>query len=243
VQKIKEKRSQHLLVRRLPFAIVWALSGMMIGTIANIFMATELARNLTIQQAVMTGVLWSSIVGGLVYIVLIERLLKHSMRGWLVYSLMGSAITLFFSNILTSRPIAEPDIFLILMAIVHLVPPLLLQTLWLRQRVQKAWLWMMTVLMTATVSNMVYTALPELGRSPVSPLGLVLGLIFGLITGSVMHYLWSHPKDTEKAKVDFATDDNTNRDHERLARLQDREHEHHNPLWDVGDDQALQSEM
>jgi drug/metabolite transporter (DMT)-like permease len=240
VQKTKEKRSSHNLARRLPFVIVWALSGMMVGTVANIFMATELARNLTIQQAVMTGVLWSSIVGGLVYIVLIERLLKHSMRGWLVYSLIGSAITLFFSNILTSRPIAEPDIFLVLMAIVHLVPPLLLQTLWLRQRVQKAGLWMMTVLMTATVSNIFYTALPELGRSPISPPALVLGLIFGLITGSVMHYLWSHPKADEKAKVDFATDEDSNRNYERLARLQERDRS--NPLWEISDDQALQSE-
>jgi hypothetical protein len=59
-----------------------------------------------------------------------------------------------------------------------------------------------------------------------------------LIEGAVIHTLLSHPKDIQKAKVDFAADNNS--DEARLERLQDRERS--NPLWDTDGEQTLQSE-
>ena len=68
----------------------------------------------------------------------------------------------------------------------------------------------------------------------------LLTVLENLIEGAVMHTLLSHPKDTEKAKIDQAADEQSNAHHERLERLQERDTS--NSLWDVGDEQTLQSE-
>jgi hypothetical protein len=59
-----------------------------------------------------------------------------------------------------------------------------------------------------------------------------------MLMAGIMCFLWSHPRNTEKAKVDFAADEHT--EETRIERLQ--ELDSNNPLWEVGDYPTLRSE-
>lgn len=233
MEKTKAKRGTHWLARRLPFALLWAFSAAIMSALSNAFTATRFFNSLTMHQMALFLVLWVDIAGGLVQVQLIERLVKRSMRGWLVYTLIGNFITLFFANLIITSTTIPYDTMHALIPLVYLAPPLLLQTVWLWRRVYTPWLWASAAVIMSLGFNALYVFLPRLAVSLISQ---VLGLISGLIMGVIMHYLWAHPKDTEKAKIDFASD----KDEERIERLQKREQA--NPLWNMGDEQAMQSE-
>ena len=105
------------------------------------------------------------------------------------------------------------------------------QTIWLWRRSNKAWLW---PLLSGNSAFALYVLLPISLRS--RALNLSMPIALALLSGFVMHYILTHAKDTEKAKIVFDADDQS--DDDRAERLQERDTR--NPLWDVGDDQALQ---
>jgi hypothetical protein len=235
MQKTKAKRSSHWLIRWLPFAILWAISGVIMSAISNAFTETSLFNSFTYQQMGTFLVLWVDIAGGMIQLQLVERLLKRSMRGWLFFTLVGNLITLFLANqIYINIAVIPASTMKGLIPLVYLAPPLILQTIWLARRVQKPWLWGTSTVLMSLGFNRLYEVSPRLAYSPVAT---ILSLLSGFIVASVMYTLWAHPKDTEKAKVDFAVDSQAD---ERLARLQERDRS--KPLWEEGDHPTLQSE-
>ena len=236
MQKPKAKRT-HWLARRLPFAVLWALAGIVVATLTNAFLATRPSEYLTPQQITFLISLWNVVAVALIRIQLVERLLKRSMRGWLVYTLIATTISLFGLNLIVGQRTTDSQLTRLLGSFMYLLPNLILQTVWFWPRVHKAWLLPLISIIFALGFHGLYSASPA---SIESPWVQGLGVLSSVIMGAVIHYLWSHPKDAEKTKVDFAADEDSDSDNERLSRLQ--EQERHTPLWDIGDDQALQSE-
>ena len=100
-----------------------------------------------------------------------------------------------------------------------------------------AWLWpLLTIPLLGAFTMIRY------GDGDYQLLKLVTLLSIGVVQAGLMHYFWQHPKDSEKVKIDFDSNHETNHleQPERLERL--REHEPDVLLWNTGTDQALQSE-
>jgi hypothetical protein len=235
MQKTKAKRRSHWLVHSLLFAFLWAISEVIMGRISNAFTETPFFLNLTYDQMAIVLVLWVDIVGGMIQVQLVERMLKKSMRGWLVITLIGNLITLILAHQINNNPTLPTTTTNILVQLVYFVPVLALQTAWLARRVYKPWLWGSSILVLSMGFNRLYETTPRLMHSPAAT---VLGLLSSMLAAGIMYFLWSHPRDTEKAKVDFATAENV--DEDRIERLEERDS--NNPLWEVGDHPTLQSE-
>lgn len=235
IQKTKEKRGvSSWLHRRIPFALLWALAMAIIAALSRTITDSAFFKSLSYQQMAIVLVLWTDIVGGMLQVQLIERFLKRSMRGWLVVTLVGNLITLFVANLITTNRAIPANVVSGLIPIVYLVPPLLLQTIWLARRVEKPWLWGASTFILSIGFNKLYERMPYLNYSPIAP---VLGFLSAFIVGIIMHYLWSHPRDSEKAKHDLTADGQSD-EFARLERLQELENS--SPLWEAGDHPTLQ---
>jgi hypothetical protein len=154
----------------------------------------------------------------LLQVIMIEKLFKRSMRGFLVYSMIGYSIMLvgFLRNWSTNF-----EVTILAVTLASLVPSLM-QTVWLWRRVQKPWLWFATALVIAGVERLIYSRVSY----PITPqiaslaFSLAVTLGFSLVYGTIMHYLLSHPKDVEKPKIRAIEDDSAS-DQARLARLEE----------------------
>jgi hypothetical protein len=250
MRKTKSKRGVFWKDQMLPFVIVWTMSIGIIGIVSRLWQSIPLPFLYNEPEARVTLSLLTSVIGtGLAQVFLVERLLKKSMRGWMLYTLPSILVTLTVNRFLDTalwrieiNAYLYPYIgfwgYLLLSTLGLNAPTSLLQALWLRKRVKHAWLW---PLLTIPLL-LAFTAIPY-GESNYQLLKLITLLSVGVIQAGLMHYLWSHPRDTEKAKVDAAAHHDAHANHleqfERLERLQEREHE--TPLCDDSDHQTLQS--
>jgi hypothetical protein len=164
----------------------------------------------------------------------VERVLKHSMRGWTLYSIYGLLLT-FAANEAVHRVVLPATVnfadslrqLFILMAVLLPVP--LFQSLWLKKYVQSAWQWSLVTLIAAWV-----VALHQAGGNDFLFIAMML---HGFVQGATMRYLWTQPRYTEKAKVDFDVDNQASVDN-RAAHLQTSESP---PVtWHTRDEQAAQ---
>lgn len=238
--KTKAKRDIQIHIQILPFAIIWALSTVITGYIASTFMRIFLYPLLTSELAGAASNFVPILVTGMVQVVLVERLLKRSMGKWMLYTTVSGLATLFLIHGVARSMIYSQnfnsDFYMLVNLIAYYVPASILQYVWLRRRVNRAWLWpFASILFTLAFS---LRGLLSSDYTSSFFTAMVQFLSYSIIQASLMYSLWQHPKDTEKAKIDFAADDQS--DEMRLTRLQ--EQERHNPLWDLGNNQALQSE-
>lgn len=232
-----EKQKRHSALRQISFVLVWSISLAAVGFLARVFTTSILAPLLPTDQTLLLSRLISLLIPALLQVQLVERLLKRPMRGWMLYTLPGILITILLMELVRfflPAPVARFDPYLLLSTLAFIVPAPVLQGLWLRQRVHKAWLWPTAALLTA----LVFSAFPSDGSNP-HLLWLILTLLYGVIQGTVMHALWQHPKDIEKAKVDFDVADDTAADQHRIERLQTSEHLRTSP-WPYADEAASQ---
>ena len=101
-----------------------------------------------------------------------------------------------------------------------ILPLSLPQFVWLRSRVRSAWLWPLVSIVTVWIVSFVIPQYQAQARyENGNNLVLMATLLHGCMQGGVMRYLWMQEKEKEKAKNEFATDD----DEERLQRLQENE--------------------
>lgn len=210
MRKTKAKRDSFWQAGTLPFIGLWACTyGAAWGTAIFLFEIDAFARALSSMQTNIVGISTVLLVASLLQVQVVERLLKHSMRGWMLYTLIGTIITYFtFTNV--SGGAMWPTMLTVMSL---LLPAPLVQTVWLWKRVHGAWLWPLASLVACIVF-----ALPLRGSTPQHIL-IWAALLHGLIQGGVIRHLWTQEKMTEKAKIDFATDD----DKERMQRLQESE--------------------
>jgi hypothetical protein len=211
MRKLKAKRDAFWQVGTLPFVALWAGSyAIAWGVVLFLFQNVEATRSLSTTQANVLGISTVLLVAGLLHVQVVERLLKHSMRGWMLYTLIGTVITFFTFSI--QKGGAMWPTTLTVMSL--LLPAPLIQTGWLWRRVKSAWLWPLASIVACLVF-----ALPLRGSTPQIAL-LWAALLHGLIQGGVMRYLWTHTKNIKSSRIDFATDE---ADEGRLQRLQQNE--------------------
>lgn len=233
MHKTKQKPDSRWPIRFFSYAVLWMLIGGISVLFARVFQALDPLPLVTPIQAMLIHTSLSAFLVALFQALLTDRWFKRSMRGWVIYSMIGTLIVLFARvNPSLWNPYDDASVTLRSLVLMLAVP--LFQALWLRRRVYRAWVWPVThylLLMGGTFlmrRNILTTAILH---------DLWTGL-YGLFCGMVMIYLWSYPKDAEKAKVDVATNEQVVE--ARISRLQ--EHAHSKPLWDMGNDQALHSE-
>lgn len=232
-----EKYKHDSVVRRIPFVLVWSISLAAVGLLTRAFVSSVLAPLLPSDQTLLMSRLISLLIPALIQVQLVERLLRQTMRGWMLYTLPGALITILLMEAVRfffPAPVARFDPYLLLSTIAFIVPVPILQGLWLRQHVHKAWFWPTAAILTA----LVFSAFPSDGSNP-HLLWLILTLIYGFVQGSVMHALWQHPKEIEKAKVDFDVADDVEIDQHRIERLQTSEHLR-TSHWPYADETASQ---
>jgi hypothetical protein len=240
MQKSKIKRDLPPSGRRLPFVMMSMLIAVFAILMESGFSATKPYSYLTRQQ-VEIAVFVMRLFPTLLQVVLIERLLKCSMRGWLV----STAIAAFVTLIILGTAMNWSDnlgIIQLVGTLTVFAPVMVFQTFWLWRRFYKAWYWPLIIVLAQYI---VPSILVSFGRSStIGSIFTVLPLMIAAVEASVLYHILSHPKDTEKAKVDAAAHHDAHANHleqfERLERLQKREHE--TPLWDDSDHPALQSE-
>lgn len=210
MRKTKTKRDAFWQAGTLPFILLWAISyGVAWGAVILLFELAPFTSSLTSTQANVLGISTVLLTSGLLQVQVVERLLKRSMRGWMLYTLIGTVITFF-----TFRNIEDGAMWPTALTVMSLLLPVpLVQTAWLWKRVRSAWLWPL-----ASVVACLIFAMPLRGDTGQSTL-IWAALIQGLVQGSVMRYLWTQEKDDEKARADFATHDVE----DRIQRLQENE--------------------
>jgi hypothetical protein len=184
-----------------------------------------------------------TLVVAFVQVQLVERLLKRSMRGWMLFTIAGLVTTWALTFFFQQPFVFESPILLsfyeqigvytstILNVFISTVPTALFQAIWLRRQVRdtrEAWLWPLLLITLSAItqglqmyiiSNRPYDT--DNTATILNIMSLVMTLIYGVSTGLVMHSLISHPRETQKAKVD---DVDTNLVYSsRTARLQESE--------------------
>jgi hypothetical protein len=237
MQKTKIKHDAPLSGRRAPFVVMSVVIAIIGMAIQSAFLATNPHRYLPFQQ-VQIAVFTIGLFPVLLQVLLIERFLKRSMRGWLVSTTIGTLITLLLLSTFTNWS-DDSDTIQIVGFVTSFGPTIALQTFWLWRRFKKAWLWPLFIIFVE------YNATGFLIRFGVNSVTQTIFGVLPIVTAAVqaliLYYLLSHPRDTQKAKVDFATSHQSD-EHERLEHLQDHERKQHKTLWDSADEQALQSE-
>ena len=220
----KQKRKNDTLVQRrtlsfialsvLSYAIAWSGTSILINLLFRLL-------HLSMKKTHALGFTISTLFIAIVQIYLVERLFKNSMRRWLWYTMIGILITL---PLYRNDP-EWPTTMTIFLS--PLFPVTLAQTVWLWRRVRRAWLWPLASIAGKVLAIISLYFTPLIGsRFDSSGAHLLMSLPYGLVQGLMLHYLWSHPKQTEKAKVDFDMADQSNREHDRIERLQTSEHLH-----------------
>ena len=215
MRKEKSKNDMFWQAGTLPFVALWA------GSYAAVWMAlwavleANVIRGLSNEQTNIFAISFITLGAALLQVQVVERLLKHSMRGWMLYTIVGTLLTF-----LTFHDLSGSDARMILTKLSLLVPAPLIQTVWLWRRVKAACLWPLASVAAAMV--FVLPLRSEYSGSSQTLL-VIAALLYGLIQGGVMRYLWLQPKETvtEKAKFDIGTDRYT--DQARTQRLQSSE--------------------
>jgi hypothetical protein len=190
----------------------WLLAIMIYEAFENFFQFGGMANALLV--AVVPGMIIA-----LVEMLIVERGLKKSMRGWLPVSLFGWLAS-FFSYLMFSQmsyAVGSP----IIQIVILFLPAAIAQFLWLSRRVKNAWLWVGAAIVSALVF-----VLPlnvgneyEYGNQEIMQfVFLALSAILqGAVTGLTMYTLQQQRKDNpQKAKL-AAVDDISA---EAAARLQ-----------------------
>lgn len=240
MRKTKAKRESFWRKQMLPFVVVWTIGAVLVKIMSSTLV--NFLSSMTQQSYPEVSTLTSVIGIGLLQVFLVERLLKKSMRGWMLYTALSALaililnevfLQLFFGPTLFLRTIL--DNYQPLSSFALNVPTALLQAFWLRQRVHRAWLWPLLTIPLLVISTEI-----QYGQQNYGLLKMILFLSVGVVQAALMHYFWQHPKQTENTHIDFAEDDESSHEPLRLERLQERDQQ--TPLWDVDDDQVLQSE-
>jgi hypothetical protein len=237
MHKSKTKPDSLWSARSLLFIVLWA-SSYRVTESGGILLSEMLASILPRPRAGIIALCLAVLFLHMVHMLLVEKILRRSMRGWIAYSLVGSLITFFTYNatIYLARGSLPslygdipPNLFNWFVFYVALVLPLpLMQAVWLWRRVRAAWLWPLLSVVVAFVFAFVI----PIGRIDGIPIMTAL-----LLQGITMRYLWTQTRYTEKAKVDFDVDSQANVD-TRAARLQTSESL---PVtWHTRDEQAAQ---
>jgi hypothetical protein len=266
MDKPKRNNDMFLRGRTVTFTILWTASYLVaclisfflvsiVGAIVPIWFRPWIPRYPVLLISLMMT------LPALLHVQIIERVFKQSMRGWLLYSLLGAMLTTLL--LLGLNPGSGWSLTSILYdAPIYFLGGTFVQTAWLWQRVtstrrlplfggqalgfapdqklplKAAWLWPIVGVLSL-IASFKHPFLLRLMPGTESYFVLWLA-IYSLGQGAVMHYLLSRHQDTEKAKVDFATDEDSYHDYVHLERLQEADSS--TPLWDTGNDQALQNE-
>lgn len=187
------------------------------------------------QQYDLVAVLVPTLLMATIPIVLTERLLKRSMRNWLVYTLVGTLIGLLWFGLF---PWDSKDPLILFLFSLSGVWPSFVQSLWLRQRVKRAWTWATSHIVVFQVSRFL---LPQ-GIPMSEPLQLMIWtFVQQALLALVMHDLWTQPANVEKAKVDAEASQDEQSDEARLERLQ--ELDRHDEVWTHEDPRDLRNEV
>jgi hypothetical protein len=232
MQKTKSKNESSLTTNRMPFIVLWILGFGLVSHFTSVFPLLAVFEGLTpeIRSTIHNASLvLRAILGGLIQIQFVERLLKHSMRGWMLYTIPGAFMnllarefvpTVMITGIIAAGFVAEnslaaAEVRRTISGIAANFPVAILQALWLHQRVKRAWLWPVltfVLLLISPYTNLVFYLLLGSNGGTINYI-----LVYGGLQGLLMYELWRHPKQAEKAKVDFATQ----RDQGRPDRLQE----------------------
>ncbi len=172
-----------------------------------------------IANALLVAVVPGMIIA-VVEMLVVERGLKKSMRGWLPVSLLGWLAS-FFLYLLYSQNSFGSDTPMNQILILFL-PAAIVQFVWLQRHVKAAWVWIIAAIASALVFILplnIASDYPYGNREIIQFVFLALSAIFqGIITGSTMYTLQQQRKDIpEKAKF-AATEDDFSA--EAAARLQ-----------------------
>jgi hypothetical protein len=214
----------------LPFTLLWGGSHALAWLIEFYLVAQfGLYQYVSSQtgQTVLIGL--TILLPALIQVQLVERTMRRSMYQWMFYSALGALVSIQAVNLIQySANTVIPFMMLIFL------PTAILQTIWLRQHVRGAWLWIL-----ASIVGVLLFALPFRDNAGLSVIIVVAGLLYGLIQGSVMRYLWTQAKENNKAKVD-ALDEARESDTASLERLQMSNHLRVIAPWTTPDEQAEQ---
>ena len=228
MRKTKLKNDSFWQAGTLPFVALWAGSyaAAWMGVLPFIEWIEDIS-DFSPQIVSNIAIAFILFLTALLHVQIVERLLKHSMRRWMLYSIVGMLITFFTFR--DSSMSGTDHTAMLVTSLSLLVPMPLIQTVWLWRRVKAAWLWPLA----SVVAAMVFV-LPLRGGGGGDGLVILAALLHGIVQGGIMRYLWAQPKDTDKAKVDFAE----NQEMQHTEHLQ--EIERSNPVWDTDDDQVMQ---
>jgi hypothetical protein len=196
MEKTKRNQSERRLSYRA-FVALWVggsvgawLTTLGLWEILNFRVASELPLALLI--GIVPGLLMSLAQKWVVW-----RGLRQPMRGWLVSSGAGLALTtLAYALVLRANRFGGLDSIQVQMLALF-VPLALTQSLWLHRRVHHAWLWAAG----GGISALVFGTVLQINMS-IATQGIFLALAAltqGIITASIMRHLWSQPRDKRKS--------------------------------------------
>jgi hypothetical protein len=235
--KTKAKQSPVGQSRRFVYVLVWAVGAAVMGWLT--YALTPALSYLqdqsrwTFEQFSLVSLLVGTLLVWSIPVLATERLLKRSMRNWLVYTLLGTLTLMLWSDLFPWN--SRLPLVTFLSSLAHLSVPVF-QMAWLWRRVNKAWLWPVSHILMGQVMRL----FPPFAGPLSSPLAIVAALPQMLVYASVMCYLWTQAKEPEKAKVNVASAKSTQSDESRIQRLQ--EADEHFPPWDYGEINALHNE-
>jgi hypothetical protein len=198
MRKEKLKNDSFWQAGTLPFVALWAGSyaAAWVGVIALIERLDDIA-NFSYRETNTIAIAFILIFAALLQVQIVERLLKRSMRGWMLYTALGTVITFF--TFYDSSLNGSNHLTVLLTSLSLLVPVPLVQTAWLWRRVKSAWLWPLASIVAAMAF-----VVPIRDGSGGDEIIIYAALLHGLIQGGVMRHLWMQPRETEKVKFDLA---------------------------------------
>lgn len=182
------------------------------GLTINLLERIDQAARLTQDQVNIVAISMVLLIAASLQVLVVERLLKRSMRGWMMVSIVGTFVTYFTfkTNV--------PNDQIILTVLSLLLPVPFFQALWLHRRVQAAWLWVLASLVACAVF-----ALPlKPGNGSSDMVFMWSCLLYGLIQGGIMRFLWLQPRPMEKAKVQFDAQGDTAHDMTQRLTVSER---------------------
>lgn len=215
----------------LPFLMLWIvghIGAWMLAVGANKFLTWLQIYIQDDFQFVMLMALGTGIPTALVQMVMVERGLRKSMRGWLPVSMLGWGLSglAFYSLWMQTRDIlfviasdVTREFFARFFFVPFFVPVAIVQWLWLRRKVKSASLWMLAAFTSALLFSLSRSDIPYTFTSwwYVGYAALAgAALFYSAVTGATMLYLWTQP--SQKAKNESAQTQTSDED-KRVARL------------------------
>lgn len=235
MRKEKLKHGAFWPARTLPFIALWTGSYIITWLATYLLIAPlNIYSYLPGIQGVTFIIFFTTLLPALIQTQIVERFMDQSMRRWMLYTGIGAIASSYIVERIMTASRGSDDVLLVLGL---MLPTTLIQAIWLHRRVHTAWLWVLA----SAVGSLLFALPIRNTTSGPSFLLVVAGLLYGLIQGSIMRHLLMRPKDTEKAKIDFAAEpqaDNAG----RLERLSTSEHLRVIAPWAIADEQAQQHE-